>query len=38
MMLSANLVGFVTGVDGMKYMAAEVFGTLEGMFVHEAVS
>ena len=30
MMLSANLVGFVIGVDGMKYLAGQVFGTLEG--------
>ena len=31
MMLTANLVGFVTGVEGMKYMGEQVFGTFEGM-------
>ncbi|KAL5526721.1 GUP1 [Sanghuangporus sanghuang] len=31
MMLSANLVGFVIGVDGIKYLAGQVFGTLEGL-------
>ena len=31
MMLTANLVGFVTGVEGMKYMGEQVFGTFEGV-------
>jgi hypothetical protein len=30
MMMAANLVGFVIGTDGMKYLAGELLGTLEG--------
>jgi hypothetical protein len=29
-MVTANLVGFVVGVDGVQYMLGEVFGTWEG--------
>lgn len=32
MMLTANLVGFVTGIEGIKYMGEQVFGTFEGTF------
>ena len=39
MMLTANLVGFVTGVEGMKYMGEQVFGTFEGaFFVYDSTS
>ncbi|KAI5122746.1 hypothetical protein M0805_009831 [Coniferiporia weirii] len=31
MMMTANLIGFVLGVDGMKYMIQELFGTTEGL-------
>ncbi|EIW83800.1 MBOAT-domain-containing protein [Coniophora puteana RWD-64-598 SS2] len=31
MMISANLVGFVIGTDGMLYMVSEVFGTWSGL-------
>lgn len=30
MMMVANLIGFVIGLDGMKHLAAELFGTLKG--------
>ncbi len=30
MMMSANLVGFAIGVDGMKYMIQELFKNVEG--------
>ena len=30
MMLSANLVGFVIGTEGMAYMAKEIGGTWTG--------
>ena len=31
MMLTANLVGFVIGVDGMKYMISQISGSWEGL-------
>ncbi len=31
MMMTANLVGFVIGVDGIKYMWAQILGTGEGL-------
>ncbi|EGN99369.1 hypothetical protein SERLA73DRAFT_90723 [Serpula lacrymans var. lacrymans S7.3] len=31
MMVSANLVGFVIGTDGMLYMVKKIFGSLEGL-------
>jgi len=31
MMMSANLVGFVVGLDGIKYLFGEIFGTLNGL-------
>ncbi|PIL32352.1 transporter [Ganoderma sinense ZZ0214-1] len=31
MMMTANLVGFVIGVDGMKYMIEQIFGSWEGI-------
>ncbi|KAI0667916.1 MBOAT-domain-containing protein [Trametes maxima] len=31
MMMSANLVGFVIGTDGMQYMVGQVFGSWEGI-------
>jgi hypothetical protein len=30
MMMTGNLVGFVIGTDGMKYLAGEIFGTWYG--------
>lgn len=30
MMMAANLVGFVIGVDGMRYMVEQLFGTAQG--------
>ncbi|KAG8864787.1 glycerol transporter [Tulasnella sp. 330] len=30
MLMIANLIGFVVGLEGMKHMAAELFGTLRG--------
>jgi hypothetical protein len=30
MMISANLVGFVIGTDGMTYMVKEIIGTWSG--------
>ena len=33
MMMAANLVGFVIGVDGMRYMVEQFFGTIEGNVV-----
>lgn len=30
MMMAANLVGFVVGTDGIKWMAGELVGTLAG--------
>lgn len=32
MMMVANLVGFVIGVDGMQYMVEQLFGTINGKF------
>ena len=29
-MMTGNLVGFVIGTDGMKYLATEIFGTWYG--------
>ncbi|KIJ52437.1 hypothetical protein M422DRAFT_58644 [Sphaerobolus stellatus SS14] len=31
LMMAANLIGFVLGVDGMKYMLQKIFGTWEGI-------
>jgi len=31
MMMIANLVGFVIGMDGMKYLTSELFGTFAGL-------
>lgn len=31
MMMTANLVGFVIGIDGMKYMIEQIFGSSEGI-------
>ncbi|KAG9004573.1 glycerol transporter [Tulasnella sp. JGI-2019a] len=31
MLMIANLVGFVVGVDGMKHMTSELFGTVKGL-------
>ncbi|KAM5544772.1 hypothetical protein V8D89_001670 [Ganoderma adspersum] len=31
MMMTANLVGFVIGTDGMKYMIEQIFGSSEGV-------
>ncbi|KAJ7490254.1 MBOAT, membrane-bound O-acyltransferase family-domain-containing protein [Mycena galericulata] len=31
MMATANLVGFAIGVDGMKFFAQQLFGTVEGL-------
>jgi len=31
MMMTANLVGFVLGVDGMKFFVQQLFGTAEGL-------
>jgi membrane-bound O-acyltransferase GUP1_2 len=30
MMMTANLVGFVLGTEGMVYLAGKLFGTWEG--------
>lgn len=30
MLLIANLIGFVVGVDSVKYVASELFGTIGG--------
>jgi membrane-bound O-acyltransferase GUP1_2 len=30
-MMSANLVGFAIGIDGMKYMIQQLFGSWQGM-------
>jgi D-alanyl-lipoteichoic acid acyltransferase DltB (MBOAT superfamily) len=30
MMMIANLVGFCVGVDGMKDMLSQIFGTVDG--------
>ena len=30
MMMTGNLVGFVIGTDGMKYLVGEIFGTWYG--------
>lgn len=32
MMMIANLVGFVVGVDGIQFFLQQLFGTSEGMF------
>lgn len=32
MMMTGNLVGFVIGTDGMKYLAGEIIGTWYGTF------
>ena len=31
MMMTANLVGFVIGTDGMKYMIEQITGSWEGI-------
>jgi D-alanyl-lipoteichoic acid acyltransferase DltB (MBOAT superfamily) len=31
MMMSANLIGFVIGTDGIKYLLSQIFGTWEGI-------
>lgn len=31
MMMSANLVGFVIGTEGIKFFLGELFGTLQGL-------
>ena len=31
MMMAANLVGFVIGTDGMKYMIGQITGSWEGI-------
>ncbi|KAJ7498593.1 MBOAT, membrane-bound O-acyltransferase family-domain-containing protein [Mycena latifolia] len=31
MLMAANLVGFVIGIDGMKFFVQELFGTAEGL-------
>ena len=33
MMMAANLVGFVVGVDGVSFFASQLFGTFEGRFL-----
>lgn len=33
MMMSANLVGFVIGTDGMKYLLQQIVGAREGIVV-----
>ena len=39
MMMAANLVGFVVGVDGVSFFASQLFGTFEGeVFVRFTVS
>lgn len=30
MMMTANLVGFVVGTDGVTFLASRLFGTLDG--------
>ena len=30
MMMTANLVGFVVGIDGVKFLASQLFGTWDG--------
>jgi hypothetical protein len=32
MMMAANLVGFVVGVEGVSFFASQLFGTFEGGF------
>jgi D-alanyl-lipoteichoic acid acyltransferase DltB (MBOAT superfamily) len=32
MMMSANLIGFVVGTEGMRYLATQLFTTTQGMF------
>lgn len=31
MMMTANLVGFAIGVEGIKYMLEQLLGSLEGL-------
>lgn len=31
-MMGANLVGFVIGVDGMRYFVSEIFGSWQGSY------
>ena len=33
MMMAANLVGFVVGVEGVSFFASQLFGTFEGRFL-----
>ena len=33
MMMAANLVGFVIGVDGVEYFMGQLFGTFEGKLI-----
>ena len=30
MMMTANLVGFVVGIDGVTFLASQLFGTWDG--------
>jgi D-alanyl-lipoteichoic acid acyltransferase DltB (MBOAT superfamily) len=30
MMMTANLIGFVVGTDGFKFLASQLFGTWDG--------
>jgi hypothetical protein len=30
MMMVANLVGFVVGIDGVRYLFSQLVGTMEG--------
>lgn len=30
MMMTANLVGFVVGVDGIRFLLSELMGTIQG--------
>jgi hypothetical protein len=30
MMMAANLVGFVVGIEGVSFFASQLFGTFEG--------
>lgn len=37
MMMSANLVGFVIGTEGIKFFLGELFGTLQGQSVRVSI-
>jgi hypothetical protein len=37
MMISANLVGFVIGTEGMMYMVKEIMGTWSGEYLLSAL-